>query len=86
MPEEDPLSMTKTLLLRHGVAPETARLVVSEVRRVFGGSQVYILAIDRSDRDEAAREALARGATLQEAARAAGCSPSTIRRRRSDWQ
>jgi hypothetical protein len=83
---EDPLDLTKTLLLQHGVEPETARLVVSEVRRVFGGSTAYILSIDRSDRDAAARAALARGASIQEAARAAGCSPSTIRRRRSGWQ
>ena len=83
---EDPLDLTRALLLQHGVEPETARIVVSEVRRVFGGSQVYILGIDRASRDEAARAALERGASIQEAARVAGCSTSTIRRRRSDWQ
>jgi hypothetical protein len=83
---EDPLDLTKTLLLQHGVEPETARIVVSEVRRVFGGSAAYIMSIDRASRDEAARAALERGASIREAAKAAGCSPSTVRRRASSWQ
>jgi hypothetical protein len=86
MVEPDILHDTATELLARGLDRETVQRALSEIRRRYGGSETYVMGIDRAARDQAARAALARGASIQEAARAAGCSPSTIRRRRSDWQ
>jgi hypothetical protein len=81
----DALADMADALIAAGVEVVLVRRVTREVRVRWGGSQVYIHAIDRASRDETAREALARGASIQEAARVAECSPATIRRRRSEW-
>lgn len=81
----DAISEMAEALIQSGVEVSVVRRVSREIRIRWGGSQVYIHAVDRAARDETAREALARGASIQEAARAAECSPSTIRRRRSEW-
>jgi GrpB-like predicted nucleotidyltransferase (UPF0157 family) len=81
----DALADMTDALIAAGLEVVVVRRVAREVRTRWGGSAVYIHAVDRAARDETAREALARGASIQEAARAAECSPSTIRRRRSEW-
>lgn len=86
MVEPDILADAQRELIQAGADPDAVQRALQAVRGRWGGSQVYIHAVDRESRDEAARAALQRGATIQEAAKVAGCSPSTIRRRRSDWQ
>jgi GrpB-like predicted nucleotidyltransferase (UPF0157 family) len=81
----DALADMADALIAAGLEVVVVRRVAREVRTRWGGADCYIHSIDRAARDETAREALARGASIQEAARAAECSPSTIRRRRSEW-
>lgn len=82
---EDILNDTASELLARGLPADAVQRALSEIRRRYGGSEVYVLAIDRQSRDEAAKAALQRGASIQEAARVAGCSVSTVRRRASRW-
>ena len=82
---DDVLDHARRTLIERGLDPTTISQALREVRLHWGGTTCYILAIDRDERDRAACEALAQGASLAEAARAAGCSVSTIRRRRSNW-
>lgn len=81
----DVLDHAQRELTERGLDPATVSHALREVRRHWGGAECYILAIDRGERDRKAREALAQGASIVEAARAAGCSVSTVRRRRSNW-
>ena len=81
----DPIEDFARELKTSGVDVAIVRRVSAVVRARWGGAEVYIAAIDRAHRDEIAREALANGASVTEAARAAECSPSTVRRRRSEW-
>ena len=81
----DILDHARDELLTRGADPETVTAALAVVRQHWGGAECYILAIDRAARDEAARKALQAGASIEEAAKAAGCSPSTVRRRASRW-
>ncbi|NCA72718.1 MAG: hypothetical protein EOM91_22205, partial [Sphingobacteriia bacterium] len=81
----DPIEDMALELLTHGADAVLVRRVAGVVRARWGGAEIYIAAIDRASRDEAARAALDRGASILEAAKEAGCSPSTVRRRRSRW-
>jgi hypothetical protein len=83
--EADILTDTRETLLRLGADEARVLAAVAEIRHRWGSQSVYVQAIDRQERDRTAREALARGASLDEAARAAGCSTATIRRRVSKW-
>lgn len=81
----DPIADMTETLLRHGIDPGLLRRVAREVRARWGGAEIYVRAIDPDERDRVAREALEHGASIEQAAHAAECSPSTIRRRRSRW-
>lgn len=85
MADADILTDAADELLARGLAREPVMSALREIRRRYGGAETYVCGIDRASRDEAAREALARGASLDEAARLAGCSTTTIRRRSSKW-
>lgn len=82
---DDPIGMMEHELRRRGVANSITREVAAAVRRIYGGGQVYIRAIDREGRDREIRAALARGLSPEETARQAGTSVATVRRRRSVW-
>lgn len=81
----DPIEDFARELKTSGVDVAIVRRVSAVVRARWGGAEVYIAAIDRATRDETAREALQAGASVAEAAKVAGCSPSTVRRRASRW-
>jgi hypothetical protein len=83
---EDILDDARTELTARGLPADAVCEALRAVRARWGGADCYILSIDRAARDQAAREALARGASIQEAAKQAGCSVSTVRRRASTWQ
>lgn len=80
----DALSDAAEALIQAGLEAAIVRRVLREVRVRWTG-QVYIQAIDRTARDQAAAEVLRQGGKDHEAAQVAGCSVSTIRRRRSEW-
>jgi DNA-binding NarL/FixJ family response regulator len=82
---DDPLSDALATLLEHGLDPDRCRRAIAEVRRRWGGSEVYIRAVDREARDEVIRAALAEGLPTNEIARRVGVHPATIRRKRSTW-
>lgn len=73
------------VLHRAGVSADLLRAAMREVRQKWGTGEYYLAAIDRDDRDQIAREALQSGTSIQHAAEKAGCSPRTVRRRKSRW-
>ncbi|NCA72308.1 MAG: hypothetical protein EOM91_19995 [Sphingobacteriia bacterium] len=83
--ETDILSDVRETMLRLGADEAPVVQAVRELRLRWGSQEIYVQSIDREQRDRTAREALARGASLDEAARLAGCSTTTIRRRSSKW-
>ncbi|AHF05412.1 hypothetical protein MARPU_05685 [Marichromatium purpuratum 984] len=81
----DVLHETADELIAAGADPTLVRGVIARIRQRVGGAEVYVCAIDRVARDDAIRRELAAGRDIHEAARRIGVSPSTIRRRRSQW-
>jgi len=81
----DVLDDCRDLLTGANVPEGTVSRIVGELRHRWGGSQCYIRATDRAERDATIRRALESGADAHQAARAAGVSPSTVRRRRAQW-
>lgn len=73
------------LLSARQVAPDVIREVAAAVRREFGGSAVYVQAVDHTERDARVRELLVLGASAKAIARATGLHPASVRRKRSAW-
>ena len=83
--EQDPIEHMHRLLIRLGADPQAVRTASNETRKAFGGEQVYLRRIDRDARDQDIKQALQAGHKPEVAAKLAGCSPATVRRRRSRW-
>lgn len=81
----DPLRDVLDTLARHGLDVAACRQAVEEVRRRWGGSQVYIPRVDRLERDREIRAGLDDGQPAREIAAEVGVCVRTIRRRRSEW-
>lgn len=82
---EDPVDSVARLLARLNVEGEVRRTIVSELRRQWGGEQVYIRATDRASIDDTIRQGLEAGEKPEAIARKAGVSSRTVRRRASTW-
>lgn len=82
---DDVLTDAERLLRGYAVENWVVRAVIQELRKSWGGGQVYIQAIDRPARDEAIRAALDQGLKPEQVARKTGASVATVRRRRSAW-
>ncbi len=82
---EDPLTDALTTLVRLGLDEPLCRRALTEVRRRWGGGQVYLCALDRPARDAAIRQALDEGLTVKQVAAKTKTSASTVKRRRSEW-
>lgn len=83
--EPDPLDHVRDLLMTFRVEPSAIRTAIAETRKRYGGEQVYLRRIDREARDQVIQTALQSGTSPEGAAKVAGCSPATVRRRRSSW-
>jgi DNA invertase Pin-like site-specific DNA recombinase len=83
--ESDILSDLRERLLAAGLDRHIVQRVVLEARQFWGGQQVYVQAVDRENRDAVIRAALEKGLSTEEAARRAGVSARTVRRRQSSW-
>ena len=83
--EPDPLDTMRDYLMKFAVEPSAVRTAIAETRKQFGGASNYIRAIDRPARDADIRAALTAGKPVDAVAKLAGCSPATVRRRRSRW-
>lgn len=81
----DVLHDAAELLRISGVDQALIQRVIAELRRRWGGSADYIQRRDRATQDEVIKAALSQGRAINETAKAAGCSPRTIRRRKSEW-
>ncbi len=81
----DPVSYMVAAMLRADVDPEIVRRVTTDARKAFGGSRVYVKALDREARDAEIRRLLELGASPAAIARTVKTSTSTIHRRRSRW-
>ena len=81
----DVLDDARALLTSANVSEATITRIVGELRHRWGGQQVYIRGIDRAAQNATIRRALAAGADAHQAAKAAGVSASTVRRRRAQW-
>jgi DNA-binding NarL/FixJ family response regulator len=81
----DPVSFVAAAMLRNDVDPEIVRRVTTDARKAFGGSRVYVKALDRETRDREIRRLLELGASPAAIARHVETSVSTIHRRRSRW-
>ena len=82
---EDPVSLMRDLLTARGVAPDIVREVSATIRREYGGSAVYVQAVDHSERDAKVKELLVLGASAKAIAKATGLHPASVRRKRSAW-
>lgn len=85
MPDCDLLGECAALLKQMGVAERIVAHVMGEMRRRYGGDEVYIPQIDRAERNQKIRAALDAGQPVKVAAKQAGCHPSTARRVRDEW-
>lgn len=85
MAEIDILSDLRERLQAAGLDPSIVQRVILEARQVWGGEQVYVQAVDRESRDVVIRAALEKGLSVDEAAKRAGVSARTVRRRASSW-
>jgi DNA-binding NarL/FixJ family response regulator len=72
-------------MLRHDIDPAIVRRLVTDARKLFGGSQIYIPVLDRESRDREIKRLLELGASPAAIAKHVKTSASTVRRRRSDW-
>jgi transposase-like protein len=81
----DVLTDVRQELLREGLDAALIARAIARVRRRWGGSQTYVRAHDRAERDDHIRAALEAGHPIDAAAAQAGCSPATVRRRKSEW-
>lgn len=81
----DPLSDCLALLVQQGLDRDLCGQIIRQVRRRWGGGQVYIRAIDRDARDALIQAGLAAGEPVQDIARRAQVHPATVRRRRAGW-
>lgn len=81
----DPLSDCLAILVQHGLDRELCTQVIRQVRRRWGGGQVYIRAIDRESREAVIQAGLAAGDPVREIARRAEVHPATVRRKRAGW-
>ena len=80
----DPIDTAAELLTRFNVEAEVRRVILTELRRQWGGAQVYIRSTDPS-RDDTIRQGLEAGERPEAIARKAGVSARTVRRRASRW-
>jgi DNA-binding NarL/FixJ family response regulator len=81
----DPVSYMVRAMLRHDVDESIVRRIATDTRKLFGGSQVYIKALDREARDREIRRLMELGASPAAIARTVKTSVATVRRRRSLW-
>ena len=81
----DVLADARSELLREGLDADRVARAIARVRQRWGGAKTYVRSTDRDSRDAEIRAALDSGHPVEQAAERAQCSPSTIRRRRSDW-
>ena len=81
----DPIDTAAELLTRFNVEAEVRRVILTELRRQWGGVQVYIRATDRASIDDTIRQGLESGDRPEAIARKAGVSARTVRRRASRW-
>lgn len=81
----DPIDTAAELLTRFNVEVSVRRTIVSELRRQWGGVQVYIRATDRASIDDTIRQGLESGERPEAIAKRAGVSARTVRRRASTW-
>lgn len=84
--EPDILSDLRERLQAASLDPAVVQRVILEARQVWGGEQVYVQAVDRESRDAVIRAALEKGLSPEEAAKRAGVSTRTVRRRQSSWR
>lgn len=85
MAESDILSDLRERLLAAGLDSAIVQRVILEARQFWGGETIYIPAVDRENRDAVIRAALEKGLSVDEAAKRAGVSARTVRRRQSSW-
>jgi hypothetical protein len=76
----DVLSDTAQALIAAGLDAGEVRAVIRAQRERWGGSAVYVRAIDREERESEIRAAVRRGVSLRQAAQVVGCSDDTVRR------
>jgi len=76
----DLLADTAQALIAAGLDASQVRQVIREQRARWGGSAVYVRAIDRDEREGTIRTAVANGINVRRAAAQAGCSDDTVRR------
>ena len=71
-------------LLTPVLPAETARAIVSRLRREWGGDSCYIKRVDRQARDSAIRRGLAAGRSANAIAVSLGISRESVRRVKSN--
>lgn len=81
----DLLSDAAELLKAAGIDSAIVQRVIRELRRRWGGDTPYIPQIDRDTRNETIKQALDTAQPIAVIAKKAGCSPATVRRKRSEW-
>lgn len=81
----DFLGECAALLESMGVERHIVVRMVGEMRRRYGGCEIYVQQIDRANRNEKIRAAIESGQPIKVAAQKAGCHPSTARRIRDEW-
>ena len=88
MTNPDPISEMYYALIRAGADEAICLEVVAEVRSTWGGSQAYIHkngAEEVSRREQIIKDGILMGHAVEDIAKRASVSKSTIRRRRSTW-
>ena len=83
--EPDPIDYARELLTGERVDPAIITRICRAARLRFGGTETYIRQRSPLETDRAIRAALEAGLPTDRAARLAGVSSSTIRRRRARW-
>ena len=83
--EPAPIDYARELLAAEHVDAAIISRVCRAARLRFGGCESYVRKRSPAETDRAIRAALERGLPTERAARLAGVSSSTIRRRRARW-
>ena len=80
--DSDLISDIHMQLVAAGCPPDIARSVLLNIRRIWGGTEVYIKAVDRDSRNQ---KILQSNAPPKELAKSVGCCEKTVKRVRQSW-
>lgn len=70
--------------IESGIETSLVHSIISDMRKIWGGDEVYIQAIDRSARDRIIRDGHKNGTPIKELAKKAGCTEKTAKKKIAD--